>query len=261
MTSTDEEKPVHGLHRDRPGWRWPGLLAILFSAQLLVVCNILIIPPILPFVTRDLALTTWQTTALLTSFPAMALVTNFCIGPITDRTGILHIFRLGLLLVTLCFLGSALAPNGEALIFMRVLSGMAFPMIGMTTFALAAENNPGAPGRRMIALISGTASFGPLVMLPFGMFFADMRSWRAVFGILAVSALMALAASWLIRDLKGGTRLAQPSTHTRRSLVANSEIRAILVAYFLQSLGSFTIIAIFPSIIAVAYEDTTRRIA
>lgn len=261
MTGSDEEKPVCGSHRDRPGWRWTGLLAILFNAQLLVVCNILIIPPILPFVTRDLALTTWQTTALLTSFPAIALVTNFGIGPFTDRTGTLHIFRLGLLLVTLCFLGSALAPNGEALIFMRVLSGTAFPMIGMTTFALAAENNPGAPGRRMIALISGTASFGPLVMLPFGMFFADMLSWRAVFGILSVAALITLAASWLIRDLKGGTRRAKPSTRTRRSLVANSEIRAILVAYFLQSLGFFTIIAVFPSIIAVAYEDTTQRIA
>lgn len=252
MIHTDEQK------QDR---RWSALLAMLFSAQLLVVCNILIVPPILPFVTRDLALTAWQTTALLTSFPAIALVTNFCIGPIADRMGILHIFRLGLLLVTLCFLGSAFAPNGTALIFMRVLSGMAFPMIGMTTYALAAENSPGVPGRRMIALISGTASFGPLVMLPFGMFFADTLSWRIVFLILAISALVTLAASWLIRDLEGGTRLARSDTRTRATLVANPEIRSILFTYFLQSLGFFTIIAVFPSVIASAYDDTTRRIA
>ena len=261
MTRNDEQKPDRMPHRGRLDWRWSALLAMLFTGQLLVVCNILIVPPILPFVTRDLALTAWQTTALLTSFPAIALATNFCIGPIVDRTGILHIFRLGLLLVTLCFLGSAVAPNGTALIFMRVLSGMAFPMIGMTAYALAAANSPGAPGRRMIAMISGTASFGPLVMLPFGMFFADTLSWRFVFLVLAVSALATLAASWLIRGLEGGTRLARSDTRTRVTLVANPEIRAILFTYFLQSLGFFTIIAVFPSIIASAYDDTTRRIA
>lgn len=113
----------------------------------------------------------------------------------------------------------------------------------------------------MISRISAAASFGPLVVLPFGTLLADVVSWRIVFAILAGVSLAVLAASIQLSAVYGAERPRSAARSARNDLLRDRAILRVLLGYCLQSLGFFTVVAMFPSFVTAVFSDTATRIA
>jgi MFS transporter, DHA1 family, multidrug resistance protein len=124
-------------------------------------------------------------------------------GPVADRVGRRPVLLLGLALYTLASIGSALAPDIDALIVWRVLQGIAMGAAVVCARAMLRDLYEPHEGARVMALgLSGLgviAILGPIT----GGVVAALWGWRAALTIVAVcgAATLAFVVWWLPETL------------------------------------------------------------
>lgn len=173
-----------GSHPHRMVW----LLSLLMGLQPVGTDFYL---PSLPSLVSDLGATMNQgqltLTAMLMGFGSSQLVW----GPASDRFGRRVTLRLGLALFALAALCSALAPNIEALLVLRVLQGVGMGGVVVNARAIIRDHYSAEEGpRAMSKVMTGLGVFA-CVSGPVGGIIAQWLGWRAV--LFSVSAIVCLA--------------------------------------------------------------------
>ncbi len=127
------------------------LLAIIVSlGGFLFGFDASVISGAVPFVTAEWGLTDWQI-GLLVSSPTMgAIVASLLVGPASDAIGRRRVLHVIAALYTLSAAGSALAPTYLALVLARVLGGLAFGSLIVSSLYIAEVS----PARRRGQFVS-----------------------------------------------------------------------------------------------------------
>lgn len=185
-----------------------GALALLCTAQLLVVLDLSIVNVALPSIQRDLGASTeslqWVVSGYALTFGGFLMVG----GRAADLLGRRRVFMAGLLAFSLASLVGGLAPNEAVLIGARAAQGAAAAAASPAALSLITTTFTDAAGRsRALSAFAAAGSAAFAVGVVLGGVLTDALGWRWVLfvnvpiGVLAA----ALAPAWLreARDERG----------------------------------------------------------
>lgn len=168
-------------------------LALLLGIQPLTTDLYL---PALPALTRDLQapMSAVQLTmsGLILSFGLAQLV----LGPVSDRVGRRPVLRTGLVVYTLCALGSAAAPSIELLVLLRVLQGAAMAACVVCARAMVRDLYAPHEGTRVMA--RGLSGLGLIAILGpvLGGLALSAGGWRLPLALVGVVSLAVAIGLW-----------------------------------------------------------------
>ena len=196
--------------------------------------------PSLPSLVADLSATMNQgqltLTAMLMGFGSSQLIW----GPASDRFGRRVTLRAGLALFALAALCSAMAPNIEVLLVLRVLQGVGMGGVVVNARAIIRDHYNADEGpRAMSKVMTGLGVFA-CVSGPIGGVIAQWLGWRAV--LFAVSAIVCVAL-WQVW-MRFEETLGEPNPHALDVKNMAHNWRQVLShtqfwAFTLQSIATF----------------------
>ena len=187
-----------------PGRRLGLALAVIATAQLMLVLDGTIVNVALPAIQEELGLApselNWVVNAYALAFGGLLLVG----GRAGDLFGRRRVFRVGLVIFTVASLLGGLAPNKEVLIGARVLQGIGAAIAAPTALSLLATTFPAGPERNRALGVYGTmGGLGSVVGLLLGGALTSYLDWRWVLFVNVPIALAVLAGT---RTLVAGER-------------------------------------------------------
>ena len=172
--------------------RWALAAVILGSGAAFLESSVVTIA--LPEIGRDLDLDLgglqWVMNAYLLTLSAL-MITGGSLGDIYGRR---LVFNLGLVGFAATSLLCAIAPNGEVLIGARVLQGAAAALLVPASLAIVEASFAEEDRGRAIGAWAGWSGISSLIGPFLGGWLVDVASWRWVFAIVVVLALVAV---WL----------------------------------------------------------------
>jgi EmrB/QacA subfamily drug resistance transporter len=172
--------------------RWALAAVILGSGAAFLESSVVTIA--LPEIGRDLDLDLgglqWVMNAYLLTLSAL-MITGGSLGDIYGRR---LVFNLGLVGFAVTSLLCAVAPNGEVLIGARILQGAAAALLVPASLAIVEASFAEEDRGRAIGAWAGWSGISSLIGPFLGGWLVDAASWRWVFAIVVVLALVAL---WL----------------------------------------------------------------
>ncbi|OLF18809.1 MFS transporter [Actinophytocola xanthii] len=202
----------------RPALGRPGLvLAVIVTAQLMLMLDVTVMNVALPRIRTDLGFTpaglSWVMNAYTLVFGGLLLLG----GRAGDLFGRRRVFLAGVAVFTAASLLGALADSAELLVLARVLQGLGAAAAGPNTLALVTTTFTEPSARlRALAVFSGVASAGFAIGLIVGGLLTEWFSWRAVllinipFGL----AVLALAPRLIPEPARHPARLDLPGALT-----------------------------------------------
>ncbi|MBW4041511.1 MAG: DHA2 family efflux MFS transporter permease subunit [Acidobacteria bacterium] len=162
--------------------RWLGLVAISLGVALIVVDST-IVNVAVPYIVRDLGLTSTDVQWVQESYTLVFAATLLVFGVIADRVGRRRMLVIGAVVFALASVAAALAPSGGLLILSRVAQGLGGAMVLPTSLSLINATFTGRERGIAFAVwgstIGGMAAVGPLL----GGWLTTAFSWRLAFGI------------------------------------------------------------------------------
>ncbi|MGZ8736787.1 MAG: MFS transporter [Nocardioides sp.] len=195
-----------------PGRWWA--LAVLASAQLMIVLDASIVNIALPSAQSDLEISNadrqWVVTAYTLAFGAMLLLG----GRIADYTGRKRTFIIGLIGFAVASGIGGLAPNQELLFAARGLQGAFAALMAPAALAIVAVTFTDTKERaKAFGVFGALAGGGAAIGLIVGGVLTEYASWRWCLGVnVPVAMIVAAAAVPLVRESKahGDTRYDVP---------------------------------------------------
>jgi EmrB/QacA subfamily drug resistance transporter len=156
-------------------------LAVIATAQLMVMLDLTIVNIALPSIQRELhfsaANLTWVIDAYVLVFGGLLLLG----GRTGDLFGRRRMFVLGIGLFSAASLAGGLATTQSMLIAARAVQGIGAAIASPTALALVATTFPdGPPRHRAMAVYAGMSGAGGALGLLLGGFLVDVSTWRWV---------------------------------------------------------------------------------
>lgn len=182
-----------------------GITVLLASLSMISPLSIDTFLPSFPTIAEEYGISSWEVqqiiTAYLLPFACFALVH----GPISDALGRRKVVIAGLVLYTAGSIGCFLAPSFGALLFCRVLQGLAAGIGPTVARAVVRDLFEGANAQKLMSSMMLVFSLAPAVAPVIGGWVHVSLGWRWVFGMLVVlGGLLMLACMLLL-----------PETHPR----------------------------------------------
>jgi DHA1 family bicyclomycin/chloramphenicol resistance-like MFS transporter len=207
--------------------------------------------PALPALAREFHASTGHTQLTLASYFIGLAVGQFAYGMLTDRFGRKPPLYAGLALYALASLGCALAPSIDALIllrFVQALGGCAGIVIPIAVVRDRFEQREAAQVLSRLMLVMGVA---PMLAPLAGSQLLVWFGWRAIFGVLALAAVLVLIGLHFVleeslarerfKPIRLGTVLA-----TYRLLLTDRRYMAFGLAGACTGAGMFSYISASP---------------
>lgn len=192
-------------------------LAVLATAQFLVVLNASIVNVALPRIRAGLGMSdtgqAWTINAYVLAFGALLLVG----GRAGDAYGLRRVFLTGIGLFAVSSLGAALAPSAVVLIVCRAVQGIGAALLAPTALALVLTLHPRGKARGTALGVWGAVSgAGGAAGVLLGGVLTSLYGWRAVFAVMVPLALAVLVATRLLvgADRPRGGSLDAPGAVT-----------------------------------------------
>jgi DHA2 family methylenomycin A resistance protein-like MFS transporter len=113
-----------------------------------------------------------------------------------------RVFQLGVFIYSCAMIACTWAPDIETLIALRVIQGAGMALFLPITFSLAAELYSPAERTKALGIMQAGNSVGFVLGPIFAGWLLDAYDWRALFGTRIPLALLAIAGSFLITDVK-----------------------------------------------------------
>ena len=166
---------------------------------------------LLPMYAADFGVTLFQAGVLLAANRLVRIVGYGAVARLYAARGDRLICLWATVAAAVCALGYAFASGFWILLVLRLLWGMSFAALNLSTQTLSTAAITGAAGRtgRSRALIAT----GPMIALPLGALLAQQVGPRAIFYVLTLVALAGLAFAYRLPEDSHGVRPA-----TRRKL-------------------------------------------
>lgn len=168
------------------------LVLLLASLSSLVVLTTDIYLPVLPQLGADLGSSDAAAAATLSATLIGIAVAQIVIGPISDAVGRRLPILVGLVAYAVMHVLCALAPSIGVLLVLRFLSGLATAAVIVVSRAVVADAYPGPQAARAYATLGAVFGIVPVVAPLAGGVLAHVMSWRGMFVVLAVIALLML---------------------------------------------------------------------
>jgi DHA1 family bicyclomycin/chloramphenicol resistance-like MFS transporter len=137
----------------------------------------------------------WQVQQTLTAYLVPYACMSLVHGSLSDALGRRRVVLVGLVLYALASVGCALAPGFGALLFCRALQGMVGGVGMIIGRAVVRDCYSGAQAQRVMSTITIMFSLGPALAPIIGGWIHFWLGWRAVFGSMAVYALV---LAWMV---------------------------------------------------------------
>ncbi len=158
------------------------VLALLCTAQFVIVLDATIVAIALPAMQADLGLAPsalgWVITAYTVVFGGCLLA---C-GRLADRVGRRRVFAWGLVVFVAGSLGCGLAPSGATLLAGRAVQGLGAALVAPAALALLTAARPGGPDRvRALGWWTAAAAGGGASGWVLGGLLSGLLDWRWVF--------------------------------------------------------------------------------
>ena len=172
------------------------LVLLLAAFTSLVVLTTDVYLPVLPQLGADLGTTNAAAAATVSAVLVGIAVGQIVVGPLSDAVGRRRPLLLGAVAYAVTHLLSAIAPNVAVLLVFRVLAGLATAACIVVARAIIADVYPGAASARAFATLGAVMAISPVVAPVAGGLLAQVMSWRGMFVILALLALLLVAVGW-----------------------------------------------------------------
>jgi MFS transporter, DHA1 family, multidrug resistance protein len=137
----------------------------------------------------------WQVQQTLTAYLVPYACMSLVHGSLSDAVGRRRVVLVGLVLYAAASMGCALAPGFGALLFCRALQGMVGGVGMIIGRAVVRDCYSGAQAQRVMSAITIMFSLGPALAPIIGGWIHVWLGWRAVFGSMAVYALV---LAWMV---------------------------------------------------------------
>lgn len=178
--------------RGAPGMT--GRLALLSATVLGTMCNNIVNVPLRSIAT-GLGAPVSEAVLLVSAFVLMLAIAMPLTGWLGDRIGMRTTLLISIVLMTVCQLLAAVAPNLAVLVVLRALQGLACSAIPPVVMGLL---NAYYPDRRLQMMAAWAAAngigqaFGP----PIGGIISQSLGWRMIFVLVAVASAAVAALIW-----------------------------------------------------------------
>jgi predicted MFS family arabinose efflux permease len=232
------------------------IACVIFAGAL----NTRVVDPVIPQIAIDLGIEAATGALLSTAFAIPYALMQPVLGAMADTFGKVRMMSVCVVGIAVSAFVGMLATDFYVLLGARALSGVAagglFP-IGMAIVGdlVPIEKRQVAMGRLLFATMSGNilgAAAGGIV--------ADLTSWRGVFFVTAVLAVIALVVTiiWLRGAVKDVPQRFQMSGQIAnfRAIFGNPLAKVCFGAVFLE--GAF-LFGLFPHMAALLYEEGETR--
>ena len=150
--------------------------------------------PALPQIGASLGAQIDAVQASLTAFFLALGVGQLLYGPVSDMWGRKKPLYLGLAVVVLASIGCALAPDIETLVALRFLQGLGAAAGMAIPRAVVRDLYTGHAAARMMSLLMLVFSVSPILAPLAGSGVIAVTSWRGVFWVVAVAAVLGMVA-------------------------------------------------------------------
>jgi EmrB/QacA subfamily drug resistance transporter len=210
---------VSNLRRGTSGWRrHPSLvLAVILTAQLMVVLDATIVNVALPTIHKSLHFSVanleWLVTAYSLTFGGLLLFG----GRTGDLFGKRRMFMAGIAIFAVASLLGGLASSDTWLILTRGAQGVGAAIASPTALSLIATNFPEGHSRnRAMGIYAAMAGAGGAVGLLLGGVFTEYTSWRWIFfvNVPIAAVILVLAPGSLSKSATTAGRLDVPGALT-----------------------------------------------
>lgn len=151
--------------------------------------------PALPAIAEDLGATISQTQGTMIFYFITFGLSQMIYGPWADQAGRKLPLFVGLTIFTLASIAATRAGSIEALVAARAAQGFGAAALMVVTRAIIRDQYTGYEATRLMGLIMLVFSVSPMLAPLTGAGLIAITDWRAIFGVLAVAGLVALAIS------------------------------------------------------------------
>lgn len=152
--------------------------------------------PALPTIAADLRVGTASVQMSLQIFFVAVAAGQLVVGPLSDMYGRKAPLYAGLVLFALGSVGAALAPTIEWLIAFRFVQGIGACAGMVVPRAIVRDLHTGTDAAKLMALLMLVFSVSPILAPLTGSLVIELFGWRAVFVVVAVAALLAIAMAF-----------------------------------------------------------------
>lgn len=208
--------------------------------------------PLLPFIQKDIGLTSFQAGMVLAAFPVVALISNIALGPFIDRFGRKRFIVAGSLGCAVILLQTAASKTVISIVLGRAITGLFMPMIGASIFAAIADYVPAENRSRITGYVTTAAPIAFLISMSIGVLLGGLIAWKMPLILLAFTCLgLAISASTLSPVSSEFLASGKVTVRTYRdrilSLSLNTGIRSILISYLLWATAVIVFMGMYPS--------------
>lgn len=156
--------------------------------------------PALPAIGQDLGASTSAVQMSLMAFFISVGLGQLIYGPLADMWGRKRPLYFGLGVFALASIGCALAPNVEMLIFFRFLQGLGACAGMVVPRAIVRDLHTGNEAARLMSMLMLVFSISPILAPLAGSAVTAVTSWRAIFWIVMVAAILGMVLLALALD-------------------------------------------------------------
>lgn len=199
MTDHDLDRPASRTAPDPRRWR---VLALLGTAQLMLILDITVVTVALPVIGRDLGLErgslTWVVSAYTLAFGGLMLLG----GRLADRFGSRRLVLTGLAVFTLASLVAGLAGSAELLLAGRVAQGVGAALLSPAALSAIVTTFDGEERNRALGVWSALSGGGAALGVLLGGLLTGGPGWPWIFFVNVPIGLALLVA--LLRLLPSG---------------------------------------------------------
>jgi predicted MFS family arabinose efflux permease len=228
------------------------ITAVLWTAFFVINFNIAMMIPLLPFIQRDIGLSTGQAAMVLAAFPVVALLSNLAVGPFIDRFGRKRFIIAGAAGCAVIFLLTAASHSAVLIAAGRAATGVFMPMIGASVFAAIADYTPPARRARVTGIVTTAAPIAFLFSMSLGILLGGLLAWQVpVIGIALVCLGLGAGAACLpptsAEAMSAGPITAATYRDRLLALSMDARTRLLLFAYFAWAAAIFVFLGLYPS--------------
>ena len=240
--------------------------AWFFTVICLAVCTahgaVLIVPPLLVEIATDLEISVAVAAQLATATFAAWAVSVVLVGPLSDSFGRRPVALAGLLGLFASILAAGFAPNIEALLALRVLTGLAGGMLPPN--AVASVSDVISPARRAQAIgaLLAISVLTSAITVPMVALLADWGGWRFALRVAGIFLALVFLANWLWFPRDSRTRVHDWVFFSRYwALLSLRFFRVAIAVNMMQRIAYWGMVSFFAAYLIDTYEVSVGFVA